>query len=622
MTRYETKTIVSVPNWAELLGKTQTSITTATNAYTRVPLIYRATRIRCNSLLQVPRRILAGEDTEVEWSDLFEIDLDRWLWQTQAALLLAGASFTFKERVGRNVKALRWLNPFTMRVQWDKEQQRRLYFQQTDSARYPASGYWTDDDILFIREFSPSDDVGIGTSAAQVAMQSASLSYALTYFAANFFENGAMPVTTVSVIGAMQKAERERIEGFFKRALSGVAQSFRVLALNQDVKVQTTQNPLKDLATPELTEQARKDVARAFELPVTLLDSDETYATASVHQRTYYADTVIPTAKMIASALNEGLFAASRYRLEFDQNEMDIFQEDEAQRADALATLAATIQNTSDPDVLRASMALLGYDIPEELEPLLFKKREPQPQPTLGAAEGDAENVSAAASGETAKNAERKLFRAFVKKHGAERASRFAFHHLDAGEQAELKKKSARKSIETNAQQFRARLVEMVNRAWNEQGGRITGDMRRMVSQYVEDAFFEGLLDGGATPDQMSAQDRALLAELTDEQLAYIAQFSRDVQDAGSDTVQQAAIQRRIELWSESMVRIGNRGFTQAAATRKERVIWNTAHDDLTCPICAPLNGKIVRAGEPFAAGIYNAPAHPNCRCQTAVYRD
>ena len=45
------------------------------------------------------------------------------------------------------------------------------------------------------------------------------------------------------------------------------------------IEVHTIQSVLKDLAIPELSDQARKNIARAFEIPVTLLDSDETMAT-------------------------------------------------------------------------------------------------------------------------------------------------------------------------------------------------------------------------------------------------------------------------------------------------------------------------------------------------------
>lgn len=54
------------------------------------------------------------------------------------------------------------------------------------------------------------------------------------------------------------------------------------------------------------------------------------------------------------------------------------------------------------------------------------------------------------------------------------------------------------------------------------------------------------------------------------------------------------------------------------AAWRESKVIngkrWNTANDELVCPICGPLNGRVVPLESGFD-NIDNPPAHPNCRC-------
>jgi SPP1 gp7 family putative phage head morphogenesis protein len=42
---------------------------------------------------------------------------------------------------------------------------------------------------------------------------------------------------------------------------------------------------------------------------------------------------------------------------------------------------------------------------------------------------------------------------------------------------------------------------------------------------------------------------------------------------------------------------------------------WNTANDELVCPICGPLHRKVVGMDEDFAPGISAPPAHPRCRC-------
>ena len=53
---------------------------------------------------------------------------------------------------------------------------------------------------------------------------------------------------------------------------------------------------------------------------------------------------------------------------------------------------------------------------------------------------------------------------------------------------------------------------------------------------------------------------------------------------------------------------------------------WNTANDELVCPICGPLDNKVVPLEENFSDefDIYEPPAHINCRCwpTPAVLRD
>ena len=42
---------------------------------------------------------------------------------------------------------------------------------------------------------------------------------------------------------------------------------------------------------------------------------------------------------------------------------------------------------------------------------------------------------------------------------------------------------------------------------------------------------------------------------------------------------------------------------------------WNTANDELVCPICGPLDGEQVRLKDDFPGGFNGPPAHPRCRC-------
>lgn len=58
----------------------------------------------------------------------------------------------------------------------------------------------------------------------------------------------------------------------------------------------------------------------------------------------------------------------------------------------------------------------------------------------------------------------------------------------------------------------------------------------------------------------------------------------------------------------------GNRAAWQASGVI-ERKEWRTNNDELVCPVCGPLAGKVVGLDEEFADGIDGPPAHPRCRC-------
>ncbi len=46
-----------------------------------------------------------------------------------------------------------------------------------------------------------------------------------------------------------------------------------------------------------------------------------------------------------------------------------------------------------------------------------------------------------------------------------------------------------------------------------------------------------------------------------------------------------------------------------------EKKRWRSNNDEIVCPICRPLNGKVVGLDEEFAEGIDAPPGHSRCRC-------
>jgi SPP1 gp7 family putative phage head morphogenesis protein len=58
----------------------------------------------------------------------------------------------------------------------------------------------------------------------------------------------------------------------------------------------------------------------------------------------------------------------------------------------------------------------------------------------------------------------------------------------------------------------------------------------------------------------------------------------------------------------------GNRAAWRASGVIEGRE-WRTNNDELVCPVCGPLAGKVVGLNETFPGGIQGPPAHVSCRC-------
>jgi HK97 family phage portal protein len=350
------KTLVPLPGWIEAMER-QGEVTGEASAFARVPLVFRAINLRCNDLASVPIHVYSG-DTELEDGWPFEQDLSELIWRTEAALLMKGAGYWLKNRNRVSLKGAQWLNPFTVQVEMPLGGEpipENIIFRQFVNAR--QFGPWSTDEVAYFKEFHPTDDIGPGISATSVALGDAKLMDYITRFAGQFFAGGAMPVTVLGMAEGTTEDEREHAEGFFKRQMRGIANAFRVLGVRGDMKLSTITPPLKDLAMLELRDQALSSVAWAFGMSETMLKDAANFATAGVHDLQYWQNTIRPRCPKFQNVINNQFLKGTDIRVEFTPDEMDVFQEDEAQRATSLQSLV----NSKLP--LRLAMEILGYDL-------------------------------------------------------------------------------------------------------------------------------------------------------------------------------------------------------------------------------------------------------------------
>lgn len=388
----EIKTIVTVP-WAnnENSWKSSSDLGGEAQAYSKIPLIFRATRLRCNSLTRVPRNILSLEDDRI--LDAYEFEktfpMRDLLWLSEAAFLLAGVAYDLKLRnYFRYGKGLQWLNPFTVQSQL-RDGQLQFWQQLPTGERLPREGYWTVDDFIYLKDFNPLDDLGPGISAARVALGDAKIMGSVTTFLANFFSSDALPVTMVVIPKGASKAEVDRVENWFKKRIQGFTRGLqRVLGVTSDIKIEKLTPELKTFEFDKVDNHAVDNVAWAFDIPKTILTSaSSNFATAATEYRSFLDYTIIPRCRYYESMLNPFL-AEFGQRLEFNEQELPEMQEDEVKRADALDSLVTA----GVP--LEAALDILGYDISPEAQKILDKhfaekKKEPPPPNPLLPADGN-----------------------------------------------------------------------------------------------------------------------------------------------------------------------------------------------------------------------------------------
>ena len=119
---------------------------------------------------------------------------------------------------------------------------------------------------------------------------------------------------------------------------------------------------LSELTNNDLTKERREDIATALGVPHSLLFSNAaTFATARQDTANFMQQTIIPEAQSIQQVLNAQLFKPMGYTFEFRPEELQSFQEEEVQRAQAFAFYTQTMP----PEI---AGPILGIDLPSDME--------------------------------------------------------------------------------------------------------------------------------------------------------------------------------------------------------------------------------------------------------------
>lgn len=350
-------------------GEGDGTIVTST-AMQKVAFVYRSVRLIADAIRAAPFAITpVGSEDQYEDHLTYENKLGflpdpkRINELVARALLGPGCAYLFRVTKGATVTDLRYVVPKTVKPVIDKREG-LVGFERTVNGvttRYPPERFvyfWPADETV---EIGPPK-----SSPVQAALMAAGADYYTSKFISDFFARGAIKGTLLAVKGNPTETERNRLKSWFKRTFFGGSKTaFATEIINADaIEPVKIGEGLEALNNSELTKQMREDIAVALGVPVSKLMPNVMSGLgggAAVQNAdvSFYQETVMPLGEFVADTFNQQLYQPLGYTWRFLWDSLDVFQQEEKERAIAFKTYVGA---GMEPGV--AAM-MLGIEIPD-----------------------------------------------------------------------------------------------------------------------------------------------------------------------------------------------------------------------------------------------------------------
>ena len=384
-------TLSDLDNFLDYLvaGQGGAGSVTVESVINSVAFVFRGVRLRAQAVASLPYTITRkGTDDVVDnesdydnvmgfWADPF-----RTLWQLEESLTALGKAYLFKARNRVVLKELRYLHPDTVTPVLDGKDGLTGFERQVNSVTYKFKA----DEIAYFWHPDYSVEVGPPSrSPVKAALAAAGVMYNLDAFMEAFFGRGAIKGLIFAAKGMPNKEERGRLTDWFKRTFGrGVKSAFETGVFNADeIQVVPVGEGLEAISNNVIAEEMRQSIAVALGIPITLMNSNTASGlggggVADRDDIHFYTKTVKPEADFIARVLNSQVLHDVGYHFAFDYNQLDVFQEDEKERANSFALY---VQAGMKPEV---AATMVGLEIPDpaQIEPHYAEAfKQPQPVP-------------------------------------------------------------------------------------------------------------------------------------------------------------------------------------------------------------------------------------------------
>lgn len=355
---------------------------TPSQAYGRVPWLYRAVNLRSHAVGDVPWKIFKGKTSvlsseddeqtppvELTWVrppsvgrniDPTRQGLGELLRLIELDLCIEGKAYWLTDVNRGRVRFYRRALPATITPKFDPNAGLTGFTRQLQNGDKPIPIKLGDMPFWWLP--NPDAEMGPGVSPAMVALRAAGLLEHIDDYGIGFFDRGAINTTLLSVEGNPQDSELRRLEAWWKRLLRGNKKAYETVAVKANVKPVVVGSPPKDLTMEQLTAQKRHDVSTALGVPMSILnDESANFATAQQSALNFWQLTVLPECELIETSLNRQVFAPLGYEFRFQPELLDAIQRQKDEKAYEM--LAAVLGGTVTPNEFRQQLGL--EDLPD-----------------------------------------------------------------------------------------------------------------------------------------------------------------------------------------------------------------------------------------------------------------
>jgi len=344
--------------------------------YVKSPCAYACIDVRMTELAQIPWRLVEktspGGGTKakvIEKHPVIDM-LNSWgpglSWSvafgyTEADRCLSGAAFWLKESGG-----LSRLNPNTIEVMVTSTGvtgfKQRVFMPGGDVDEKT----FRRDEVIYFREFHPTDDLGKGIAKMEIAKNAILAEYEAQRYVRAFFENDAIPGLLLHTEQDVPQSNLDALKAWWKVNFQGAKNKHKVAFVDKGLEAQILSTDLRAMALAEVRDEARRDICAIFGVDPILVGSMGKGSFSNTHEArmSLIQEVILPRIDEYFDVINVELVDPmdEGVKLEPATDKIPILQEDQDKLATRLAMLL-------DKKVITVEFMREELGIPEDAGP-------------------------------------------------------------------------------------------------------------------------------------------------------------------------------------------------------------------------------------------------------------